>query len=148
MSRVAEIGVSNFGGIEANGKSAASDCGAMVDGLVEHELMSNSITHRLTAQSVSSAGAQTFVHLGNHFIILLLLRFWFAGRHVFQKLAFDESPRLASMVDFLGCHTQWRLTILFPRTVSSAIVLCSCSGISPAIRPRRNVSPIPHNCRH
>lgn len=52
--------------------------------------------HRLTAQTVSSAWAQTFVHLGNHFIILLLLRFGLAGCHVFEKLALNEPPRLAA----------------------------------------------------
>lgn len=86
----------DFGGIEANGKSAAGDSGAVVDRLVEHELRYKHIAHRLTAQSISSAGAQPFVHLGNHFIILLLLSFRFAGCHIFQKLAPDESPCFAA----------------------------------------------------
>ena len=96
MPSAAEIGGNNFGGIEANGKTAACDCGAMVNGLVEHELRSNLIAHRLTTQTVSSAWAQPFVHLGNHLIILLLLRFGLAGCHVFEKLALNEPPRLAA----------------------------------------------------
>lgn len=84
----------DFGGIEANWKFAGNS-GAVVDCLVEHEVRCRHIAHRLTAHAVSSAGRRPLFILAT-FIILLLLRFRFAGCHIFQKLAPDESPCFAA----------------------------------------------------